>query len=640
MPSPSKTNPLSFTGMLKIPGKIPGKIKSLASTNRDTNSGTPTKTKPGKRSEAEAGLPDRSPRLRAVSNPPQQLSLPHSAPTETQSLYAPEESMDEDVFRVPSVDHAEDSQSYHSLPIDVQVTHLLHVLTDASKIVASLQHLGSIHEAQDPSILILLNNITTPIIQFPLQTALEHQNRLQEDLNALKADMASVLSNTAYIKVDVSRALKSIQDTATRVSNLESAAPTPVKPSTPALPPTTSTPKTKQPVEAKTPVKLPTLPPPSSSHHPSRLVIQFPPDGLSERDKKDPHLIVRSVNAALEKNPRSRHLRVVAAKFSMQGNLILSTRADQTAAELAQVSDVIAPIINPNNLPIVFREDKKWYKIQIDGVSTTAYGYDGTHATHNSDSIHNELSSCNPAYASALAHIVAPPRWMRTYEELRSIPRSSVVFAVDDEALAKSILLTRSLAIFGRHCSLRAYQDRPPVTQCKHCWGWNHRADLCKKPQTCRICSQEHSEASHTEPTCTTCAKLDEGGDTSMRDGPSCLHNLKCSNCIGAGLEDVGHAADARRCPSRLEKYGTARSNECRPDSTNPWKTVASKPRKKTRPPTTATTTTPLDTNNRFVNLSPIDFTQIPYSDPSDSLPPLPPFASDWTSQTPPDSWE
>ena len=92
-------------------------------------------------------------------------------------------------------------------------------------------------------------------------------------------------------------------------------------------------------------------------------------------------------------------------------------------------------------------------------MSTTAYAYDGTHATHNTDSIHSELSACNPAYASALTHIVALPRWMRTYEELHTIPRSSVVFAVDDKALAKSILHTRSLAVFRCHCSLRAYQD-------------------------------------------------------------------------------------------------------------------------------------------------------------------------------------
>jgi hypothetical protein len=33
---------------------------------------------------------------------------------------------------------------------------------------------------------------------------------------------------------------------------------------------------------------------------------------------------------------------------------------------------------------------------------------------------------------------------MRTYEELRMVPRSSLVYAVDDEALAKAILLNRS----------------------------------------------------------------------------------------------------------------------------------------------------------------------------------------------------
>jgi len=32
-----------------------------------------------------------------------------------------------------------------------------------------------------------------------------------------------------------------------------------------------------------------------------------------------------------------------------------------------------------------------------------------------------------------------------------------------------------------------------------------------------------------------------------MRDGPSCLHNLKCSNCIGAGLKDVVRATAVGR---------------------------------------------------------------------------------------------
>lgn len=263
---------------------------------------------------------------------------------------------------------------------------------------------------------------------------------------------------------------------------------------------------------------------------------------------------------------------------------------------------------------------------------------DGSNNTHNTDAIHSELSSCNPTYSAALPHIVAPPRWMRTYEELRTTPRSSVVFAVDDESLAKTILQSRSLAIFGRHCSLRAYQDRPPVVQCKHCWGWNHKSDLCKNPPKCRLCSLPHIEAAHTEPECITCINMATNGDTPMTDGISCLHNLKCANCTSAGHENVSHAADSRRCPSRLEKYGTARSNERRPQTstpTNPWKTA--KPRKKTRLAAPGTSSNNLMDN--FINYGISDFAPPPFHESSSltSHAPLDSSTVNWTTLPPMD---
>jgi hypothetical protein len=620
--------------------KIPGKIKNLALPG-----GSPRQPKRLKRSGDETGPPNREPDLHIANSLTgsnritQSLTALETGPW-PDSLQNPNEPMDEDLFQDNTFP---DSISFHIIPVETQIKHLIHLLADASKIVTSLQHLDALNDARNPQILNVLNSIVTPITQLPLQTALENQSKLQSDLTTLKINIDTITTQNTNIKAELIIAMKWIRDTNTRVSALEHPPPsgwaTPTKKTTPAQPtaPTTSHP-TKQQTQTQTPVKLPAPPPPSNSHHPSRLVIQFPPDGLREQDKKDPHVIVKSVNIALERNPKSRHLRVVAAKFSLQGNLILSTRADQTAAELIKASDIIAPAINPNNLPISFREDKKWFKIQIDGVSTTAYALDGTGSTHNSTSIHDELSTCNPSYATAIPHIVALPRWMRTYEELRSIPRSSIVFAVDDESLAKNILLNRSLAIFGRHCSLRAYQDRPPIIQCKHCWGWNHKTDLCKKPQTCRLCSREHSETNHVEPNCNTCTAMDESGDTSMKEGLSCLHNLKCSNCIGAGLEDVSHTADARRCPSRLEKYGTTRSNERRPDTANPWKTVPSKPKKKTHPPTITTTiVTPPKANNPFIILTPDNYTPTTPSDTS--LPPLPSPTSNWTTQTPSEPW-
>ena len=67
-----------------------------------------------------------------------------------------------------------------------------------------------------------------------------------------------------------------------------------------------------------------------------------------------------------------------------------------------------------------------------------------------------------------------------------------------------------------------------------------------------------------------------------------CPHELKCINCITDYEKDHEHPADSRRCPARLEKYGTARDNERRASkSENPWAKVKPRkmPRKRRQPP-------------------------------------------------------
>lgn len=74
---------------------------------------------------------------------------------------------------------------------------------------------------------------------------------------------------------------------------------------------------------------------------------------------------------------------------------------------------------------------------------------------------------------------------------------------------------------------------------------------------------------------------MDMSGDNNMRDGTSCLHNLRCTNCITGGIEDNNHVANSRRCPTRLEKYRSARDNERRAQKTgNPWKVITRKPKR------------------------------------------------------------
>jgi hypothetical protein len=323
---------------------------------------------------------------------------------------------------------------------------------------------------------------------------------------------------------------------------------------------------------------------PNRAHHPSRFIVQFPPGGIAKEARLHEEEVVRRVNEALGENPTSAHLHIVAATYNQQGNLILSTRSDQTAAEVVPFTKQFIERIAQGHKTEA-REDKRWFKIQVDGVSTrsTAITIDGPQIVVRSPlEIHEHLARCNPAYADAIPNIVALPRWMRSQEETRNIPRSSIVFAVDNEAAAKKILELRSLAAFSRHCTLRAYQDRPPIRQCKKCWGWDHAAERCKeKGELCRLCGEGHTEEEHKAKD----RKEGEAREARIRNGEMATEeelreNWKCTNCatMGADAKAWNHPADSRRCPARIAKYGTSRNYEKIAERTaDPWKVVIPK---------------------------------------------------------------
>ena len=350
---------------------------------------------------------------------------------------------------------------------------------------------------------------------------------------------------------------------------------------------------------------------PNTSHHPSRLVAQFLPTGIPEELRPDPSKIVADLNTAITTNHRSNPTKIVAASFNTQGNLIISTRSDQTASDLIKYRDTILPVLTNigNAQSIELREDKKWFKIQIDGVNTSAISIGNERVPISPEMAHEELLACNPQYAAMLNSIVSKPRWLRVKEELLTTYRSSLVFATTDEAAARLVLKHRSLAAFGRHCTVRAFQDRPPVTQCRRCWRLDHATLQCKQEQRCRICSELHDETNHqhADPLkCHKCITAQEMGDTmdTTADG-LCPHDIRCINCIGKNNADHNHTADARRCPARLEKYGTARENEKRTTkSDNPWAKAKTPKNKipKTRPVNPSTSET--NTNNRYTALT------------------------------------
>ncbi|KAF5310989.1 hypothetical protein D9619_007716 [Psilocybe cf. subviscida] len=332
-------------------------------------------------------------------------------------------------------------------------------------------------------------------------------------------------------------------------------------------------------------VAKPTPTNPTAAHHPSRAIIAYQ-QNIPESKRRPPADICETLNKALTEIHKEKKIQIVAARYTQHGNIIINTRADQNAADFVKIADAVIPCLHPG-IAATARVDVKWYKIQVDGISTRRATIGGEIHTHSTETIHEELTKCNPGYGAIAHHIITKPRWLRTADELQLIPYSSVVFAVDDEEAAKSLLRNGKLAAFGRYCTLRPFQDRPPVIQCSNCWGWEHRETTCKIRRRCRLCSEAHAEGEHpNRGPCDGCRQqIEQAGDTVM-DDEECTHRLKCANCALEGRDDHHHKADNRRCPARIEKWGTARANEKKAIKNNePWTVVKSKakPRKKSK---------------------------------------------------------
>ncbi|PPQ85683.1 hypothetical protein CVT25_002135 [Psilocybe cyanescens] len=588
----------NYTEIKQVPN--PNKPPDIAHYHRTAS---PERTKQKRRSTEDSGLTPKAQKHRKQSRhsplssptPPPRLGIKTRIDThastpslETQSIINMDEEMADDEDDSDFFDRFSDPQ-----PTDINETvgNIYGNLLETNKLMAHLHSMDALSAAREhPGIVEHISILAPALMTGSLKDLAEQQTKilslLESITKTLSALQTNIDTNLTSVCNKISNLDKDLTETKTYLKLMQTKATgiqAPVNPQDAYK-------KTKA-IAGQTLVKVGTPPSPNcpeeptkpkpdnlnpdTSHHPSRLIVQFHPDGILDKDKSEPETIVQTVNDALRNDPKSNHLRVVAARFNSQGNLILSTRADQTAAELITHANLFIPTINKGYKTSV-RVDRRWYKIQVDRVSSCRLTIGGERSVREPESIHTELAACNPFYAEIMNSITSPPRWMCTKEELLTTTRSSVVFAVDQERIAKTFLERRTLAAFGRHCPLRAYQDRPPITQCKKCWGWDHKAEHCKENTRCRLCSKAHATEEHQDEPCQKCNIMELNGDSmDTRDGSSCYHNLRCVNCIAGGKPDHNHAADARQCPTRIEKYGTVRDIERKSrKAEDPW-TVA-----------------------------------------------------------------
>ncbi|KAH6906675.1 Endonuclease/exonuclease/phosphatase, partial [Coprinopsis sp. MPI-PUGE-AT-0042] len=174
------------------------------------------------------------------------------------------------------------------------------------------------------------------------------------------------------------------------------------------------------------------------AYHPSRAVFIFE-GGIPEAERLPPDEICQRLNEGLAKIPKARHFKIVAAKYTQHGNLLVNTKATQNASELVEHAAQLLPLLHSKHKASA-RPDVKWWKIQIDGVATRRLTVAGDVEPYTGEAVHNELKTCNQLYADIAKHIVATPRWLRTAEELRRTLHSSLVFAIDNEDAAKALL--------------------------------------------------------------------------------------------------------------------------------------------------------------------------------------------------------
>ncbi|KAH6908230.1 hypothetical protein BKA70DRAFT_293114 [Coprinopsis sp. MPI-PUGE-AT-0042] len=290
-------------------------------------------------------------------------------------------------------------------------------------------------------------------------TTHENQQRILKRLEGLEQSVK------AQSNAGISKASNSKEDNGSKTKTPSSTTPT-----QPVIP---------KPADPKATQKLHIDP--TEAYHPSRAVFIFE-GGIPEAERLPPDEICQRLNEGLAKIPKARHFKIVAAKYTQHGNLLANTKATQNASELIEHAAQLLPLLHSKHKASA-RPDVKWWKIQIDGVATRRLTVAGDVEPYTGEAVHNELKTCNQLYADIIKHIVATPRWLRTAEELRRTLHSSLVFAIDNEDAAKALLKGGKLAAFGRYCTLRPFQDRPPVIQCTKCWGWDHRRVVARSNQ-------------------------------------------------------------------------------------------------------------------------------------------------------------
>jgi hypothetical protein len=304
-------------------------------------------------------------------------------------------------------------------------------------------------------------------------------------------------------------------------------APTPPKPTT---------------VKSANPVPIRPTPPPKPKpatpksgamrHHPTRLILQVLNPGMHR--SKPPVVAARdAVNQALQDHNLAP--RVAGVTYTAAGNIVIIARPPHTAQDLLPLSEGIGQVILGDQAECRGREDLPWFRVQV---NTVPVYYQGEVVSPEAvlDELRWALGDGDFLSPSMMA---TSPRWMCAPTELAKKNHASVVFSFLREEDAQRFKAAGAYLLWGKWCRTAAYEDRPQVRFCAHCWSIEHITTACRRQlPRCRLCAGDHTTDSHQ---CEQCGDTEEG----------CEHfPLKCCNCKGQ------HVANAYNCPERKRKLG------------------------------------------------------------------------------------
>src|SRR5712675_165487 len=193
------------------------------------------------------------------------------------------------------------------------------------------------------------------------------------------------------------------------------------------------------------------------------IVVDLAHWNLTASNRPPVETICKNINNDLSTSSHSA-VRLIAAKWTAKGNLILTGDASTSLNVLLPTANHIAAIIGTQFAKTTpkTRANIKWSKILINGVPT---GKSQSWEPYNPDECHQALLENNPAYVSLT--IMQKTSWVKAPFSYKANTASSLAVAFEDPdgTKLKSIIEGRHLYTFGTRLNTKKWKQKPLTTQ-------------------------------------------------------------------------------------------------------------------------------------------------------------------------------